>query len=192
MRPSATASRSWKPNCPIGATCWTFILTGTFIVSQQVARHMVERGQGGGHGEHNLNFGTPGRDGPHRLRHGEIGIAQLHSFRGGATGAVQDTGKFGHADDNGNARGAGRIRPGMKANPPADVPLNRLGGALRTRPRRCCSCCPPGADFITGVDLPCDGGRPGPTSEPGGPNPCKLFRVGGVYIPTIPTFILIS
>ena len=133
------------------------ILTGTFIVSQRVARQMVAQDEGGaivnivstsGHrGEaFRVAYGTAKAGVLNFTRTMAMQLAPYRIRVNSVTPTVTGT-PVGMPDS-----------PRDDNNPPKDVPLSRWGRPS-DQAQAVLFLLSPNADFITGIDLPCDGGR---------------------------------
>ena len=132
------------------------VLTGTFIVSQQVARQMVAQGEGGtivnivstsGHrGESfRIAYGTAKAGLLNLTRSMAIQLAP-HKIRVNSVTPTETGTPVGMPD-----------APRDENNPSKDIPLNRWGRPT-DQAQAVLFLLSPNADFITGIDLPCDGG----------------------------------
>ena len=71
------------------------ILGGAFLMTQAVARSMVERERAGLDHQHPVHRGLAGPGRQHRLLHGEVGDDQLHPLGGHGAGAPTASGSTG-------------------------------------------------------------------------------------------------
>ena len=133
------------------------ILTGTFIVSQQVARQMVAQGEGGAM----VNIiSTSGHRGEMaRIAYGTAKSGLLNFTRSVAAQLATHQIRVNSVTPTTTGTPVGRPdSPRDDNNPPQDMPLKRWGRPS-DQAQATLFLLSPNADFITGVDLPCDGGR---------------------------------
>jgi NAD(P)-dependent dehydrogenase (short-subunit alcohol dehydrogenase family) len=133
------------------------ILTGTFIVSQQVARQMVSQGAGGSI----VNIvSTSGHRGEMaRIAYGTAKSGLLNFTRSMAMQLAPHKIRVNSVTPTTTGTPVGRPdAPRDEDNPPKDLPLSRWGRP-NDQAQATLFLLSPNADFITGIDIPCDGGR---------------------------------
>lgn len=133
------------------------ILTGTFIVSQQVARQMVSQGAGGSI----VNIvSTSGHRGEMaRIAYGTAKSGLLNFTRSMAMQLAPHKIRVNSVTPTTTGTPVGRPdAPRDEDNPPKDLPLSRWGQP-NDQAQATLFLLSPNADFITGIDIPCDGGR---------------------------------
>lgn len=133
------------------------ILNGTFIVSQKVARKMVEKGQGGA--VVNMISTSGHRGETSRIAYGTAKSGLLNFTRSMAMQLAPHKIRVNSVTPTVTGTPVGRPdAPRDDNNPPKEVPLNRWGKPS-DQANAVLFLLSPGADFITGIDIPCDGGR---------------------------------
>ena len=133
------------------------ILTGTFIVSQQVARRMVA--QGGGGSIVNVASTSGHRGETARIAYGTAKSGLLNFTRSMALQLVEHNIRVNSVTPTLTGTPVGRPdAPRNDAIPPDNIPRGRWGRPS-AQAQAVLFLLSPEADFITGVDLPCDGGR---------------------------------
>lgn len=133
------------------------VLTGTFIVSQQVCRHMVAQGEGGA--VVNVVSTSGHRGETARIAYGTAKSGLLNFTRSMALQLAPHRIRVNSVTPTLTGTPVGRPdSPRDDANPPTDIPWGRWGRPT-DQSQAVLFLLSPEADFITGVDLPCDGGR---------------------------------
>jgi NAD(P)-dependent dehydrogenase (short-subunit alcohol dehydrogenase family) len=133
------------------------VLTGTFIVSQQVARHMVAQGEGGA--VVNIVSTSGHRGETARIAYGTAKSGLLNFTRSMALQLAPHRIRVNSVTPTLTGTPVGRPdSPRDDASPPSDIPWGRWGRPT-DQSQAVLFLLSPEADFITGVDLPCDGGR---------------------------------
>jgi NAD(P)-dependent dehydrogenase (short-subunit alcohol dehydrogenase family) len=133
------------------------ILTGTFIVSQQVARQMVLQSDGGA--IVNIISTSGHRGETSRIAYGTAKSGLLNFTRSIAMQLAPHKIRVNSVSPTTTGTPVGRPdSPRDDNNPPGGVPLSRWGRTT-DQAQAVLFLLSPNADFITGVDLPCDGGR---------------------------------
>ena len=133
------------------------ILTGTFIVSQQVARQMVA--QGGGGSIVNIVSTSGHRGEMARIAYGTAKSGLLNFTRSMAMQLAPHGIRVNSVTPTTTGTPVGRPdAPRDENNPPKDLPLSRWGRP-NDQAQATLFLLSPNADFITGIDIPCDGGR---------------------------------
>ena len=133
------------------------ILTGTFIVSQRVARQMVTQGEGGA--IVNIVSTSGHRGETARIAYGTAKSGLLNFTRSMAMQLAPHNIRVNSVTPTVTGTPVGRPdAPRDDSNPPKDVPWGRWGRPT-DQAQAVLFLLSPQADFITGVDLPCDGGR---------------------------------
>ena len=133
------------------------ILTGTFIVSQQVARQMVAQGDGGA--IVNIVSTSGHRGETARIAYGTAKSGLLNFTRSMAMQLAPHKIRVNSVTPTTTGTPVGMPdSPRDDNNPPKDVPLFRWGRPT-DQAQAVLFLLSPNADFITGIDLPCDGGR---------------------------------
>ena len=133
------------------------ILTGTFIVSQQVARQMVAQGEGGSVVNVVSTSGHRGESA--RIAYGTAKSGLLNFTRSMAVQLAPHQIRVNSVTPTTTGSPVGMPEsPRDENNPPQDMPLKRWGRPT-DQAQAALFRLSPNADFITGIDRPCDGGR---------------------------------
>ena len=133
------------------------ILTGTFIVSQQVARQMVAQGDGGAIVNIVSTSGHRGESA--RIAYGTAKSGLLNFTRSMAVQLASHNIRVNSVTPTTTGTPVGMPdAPRDDNNPPTDMPLHRWGRPS-DQAQAVLFLLSPNADFITGIDVPCDGGR---------------------------------
>ena len=133
------------------------ILNGTFIVTQRVARHMVERGQGGSMVNIISTSGHRGESA--KIAYGTAKAGLLNFTRSVAVQLAPHGIRVNSVTPTTTGTPVGRPdSPRDENNPPQDILIKRWGRPS-DQAQATLFLLSPAAEFITGVDLPCDGGR---------------------------------
>jgi NAD(P)-dependent dehydrogenase (short-subunit alcohol dehydrogenase family) len=132
------------------------VLTGTFIVSQRVARQMVAQDEGGA--IVNIISTSGHRGETHRIAYGTAKSGLLNFTRSMAVQLAPHKIRVNSVTPTVTGTPVGMPdAPRDDSNPPKDMPLSRWGRPT-DQAQAVLFLLSPNADFITGVDLPCDGG----------------------------------
>ncbi len=132
------------------------ILTGTFLVSQQAARHMVAQARGGAI----VNIvSTSGHRGEgSRIAYGVAKSGVLNLTRSMAVQLAPHGIRVNSVTPTQTGTPVGRPdAPRQEGVLPKNIPLQRWGRPA-DQAKAVLFLASPDADFITGIDLPCDGG----------------------------------
>jgi NAD(P)-dependent dehydrogenase (short-subunit alcohol dehydrogenase family) len=133
------------------------ILTGTFIVSQNVARRMVSQGEGGAIVNIASTSGHAGE--PSRVAYGTAKAGILNFTRTLALQLAPHHIRVNSLTPTQTGTGVGN--PGGRSRddgpPPQNIPLGRWG-KTRDQANGVLFLVSPNADFVTGIDLRVDGG----------------------------------
>ena len=136
------------------------ILTGTFIVSQQVSRQMVAQGEGGAIVNIVSTSGHRGETG--RVAYGSAKAGVLNLTRSMALQLAADNIRVNSVTPTNTGTGVGQHygRSREEGPPPARqlIPRGRWGRP-KDQAQAVLFLLSDNADFITGIDLPCDGGN---------------------------------
>jgi len=131
------------------------ILTGTFLCSRYAARQMIAQGEGGAIVNMASTSGHRGRTGAIAYATAKGGILQMTRVMALELAPHKIRVNSVTPSTSGIALSTGR--PHQDDGPPKHVPLGRWG-TTRDQAQAVLFLASPNADFITGVDLPTDGG----------------------------------
>lgn len=133
------------------------ILTGTFVCSQQVARQMVSQKRGGAIVNLVSTSGHRGETG--RIAYGVAKSGLLNLTRSMAMQLAPHGIRVNSVTPTQSGTPVGRpeVAPRSDADPPKNIPLHRWGRP-EDQAQAVLFLASPMASFITGIDVPCDGG----------------------------------
>ena len=131
------------------------VLTGTFIVSQQVARKMVAQGDGGA--VVNLISTSGHRGEVARIAYGTAKSGLLNFTRSMAVQLAPHKIRVNSVTPTTTGTPVGRPDSPRDDNKPPGLLVNRWGRPT-DQAQAVLFLLSPNADFITGIDIPCDGG----------------------------------
>lgn len=131
------------------------ILTGTLICSRYAARQMIEQGQGGAIVNIASTSGHRGRTGAIAYSTAKGGVLQLTRVLAMELAPHRIRVNSVTPSTSGVALATGR--PHEESGPPSQIPLGRWG-RTSDQAQAVLFMASPMSDFITGVDLPVDGG----------------------------------
>jgi NAD(P)-dependent dehydrogenase (short-subunit alcohol dehydrogenase family) len=133
------------------------ILTGTFVCSQQVARQMVSQERGGAIVNLVSTSGHRGETG--RIAYGAAKSGLLNLTRSMAMQLAPHGIRVNSVTPTQSGTPVGRpdVAPRSDDDPPKGIPLGRWGRP-KDQAQAVLFLASPMADFITGIDVPCDGG----------------------------------